>query len=80
MLQLKLMEKKKQLVRMDEVNELIDNMCGILITHLSSMPARRAPRGDLAVRRAIERVVFECRTEISAARWPTKCEPPLSEQ
>jgi hypothetical protein len=29
------------------------------------MPARCVPRGDLATRRAIERVVFEVRTEIA---------------
>jgi hypothetical protein len=33
-------------------------------TALSSLPAGCAPRGDLAIRRSIERVVFEVRTEI----------------
>jgi hypothetical protein len=50
MLQLRLMEKKRELVRMDEVNELIDGICGVVLTHLSSLPARCAPRGDLAIR------------------------------
>jgi len=41
MLQLRLMEKKREQVRMDEVNELIDGICGVVLTHLSSLPARR---------------------------------------
>ena len=65
MLQLRLMEKKRELVRQTDVNELIDGICGIVLTHLSSLPARCAPRGDLAIRRNIERVVFEVRTEIA---------------
>jgi hypothetical protein len=44
---------------------LIDGLCGVVLTALSSMPARCAPRGDLMTRRAIERVVFEVRTEIA---------------
>jgi hypothetical protein len=77
------MEKKRELVRRDDVNALIDGICGVVLTHLSSMPARCAPHGDLAIRRAIERVVFEVRSEISEAcsKMADKCgEPPLSEQ
>jgi hypothetical protein len=29
------MEKKRELVRMDEVNDLIDGICGVVLTHLS---------------------------------------------
>ena len=65
MLRMRLMEKRHELVRRDEVNELIDGICGVVLTALSSLPARCAPRGDLATRRAIERVVFEVRTEIA---------------
>jgi len=50
---------------MDEVNELIDGICGVVLTHVSSLPARCAPRGDVAIRRSIERVVFEVRTEMA---------------
>ena len=73
MLQLRLMEKRKELVRRSDVDALIDGIAGVVLTHLSSLPARCAPRGDLAIRRSIERVVFEVRTEIarSAKRWPT---------
>jgi hypothetical protein len=65
MLQLRLMEKKRELVRMDEVNAMIDSMMDVVLTAISSMPARCAPRGDLATRRAIERCVFEVRTEMA---------------
>jgi hypothetical protein len=65
MLQLRLMEKKRELVLRVDVDELIDGIAGVTLTALSSLPARCAPRGDLAVRRSIERVVFEVRTEIA---------------
>ncbi|MCW2326723.1 MULTISPECIES: hypothetical protein [Bradyrhizobium] len=65
MLQLRLMEKKRELVRRADVDELIEGLCGVVLTHLSGMPARCAPRGDLATRRNIERVVFEVRTEMA---------------
>ena len=59
MLQLRLMEKKRELVRRADVDALIDDIAGVTLTALSSLPARCAPRGDLAARRSIERVVFE---------------------
>ena len=65
MLQLRLMEKRRELVRRDDVDEVIDGIAGVVLTALSSLPARCAPRGDLAIRRSIERVVFEVRTEIA---------------
>ena len=83
MLQLRLMEKKRELVLRADVDELIDGIAGVTLTALSSLPARCAPRGDLAIRRSIERVVFEVRTEIAkvcqemAAKFG---EPPLGEQ
>ena len=83
MLQLRLMEKKRELVRRADVDELIDGIAGVTLTALSSLPARCAPRGDLAIRRSIERVVFEVRTEIAnvCQQMADKCsEPPLSEQ
>jgi hypothetical protein len=66
MLQLRLMEKRRELVRRDEVNELIDGLCGVVLTALGCMPARCAPRGDLATRRNIEWVVVQG----AAPRWP----------
>jgi hypothetical protein len=49
MLQLRLMEKKRELVRREEVDALIDGIACVTLTALSSLPARCAPRGDLAV-------------------------------
>jgi hypothetical protein len=83
MLQLRLMEKKRELVRRADVDELIDGIAGVVLTHLSSLPARCAPRGDLATRRAIERVVFEVRSEIAKVcleMADKNGEPPLEQQ
>ncbi len=82
MLQVRLMEKRREL-RRDEVNALIDDIAGVTLTALSSLPARCASRGDLAIRRSIERVVFEVRTEIAKVcleMADKHGEPPLSEQ
>jgi hypothetical protein len=83
MLQLRLMEKKRELVRRADVDALIDEIAGVTLTALSSLPARCAPRGDLATRRSIERVVFEVRTEIANTcleMADKNGEPPLGEQ
>jgi hypothetical protein len=83
LLQLRLMEKKHELVRRSDVDALIDGICGVTLTALSSLPARCAPRGDLAIRRSIERVVFEVRTEIANVcqeMADKHSEPPLDEQ
>jgi hypothetical protein len=80
MLELRLMEKRRDLVRQSDVDALIDEIVGVTLTAMSSMPARCAPRGDLAVRRCIEQVVFEVRTEIAniAQRKADEAgEPPL---
>jgi len=69
LLRIRIEEKQRTLVRQTEVDELIDQIAGVTLTALSSLPVRCAPRGDLAVRRAIERAVFEVRTEI-AKRLP----------
>jgi hypothetical protein len=39
MLQLRLMEKKRGLVRRADVDELIDTLAGVVLTHLSGMAA-----------------------------------------
>jgi hypothetical protein len=83
MLQTRLMEKRRELVLQSDVDELTDQLCGVVLTHLSGMAARCAPHGDLTTRRNIERVVFEVRTEMAKVcqEMADKCgEPPLSEQ
>ena len=73
LLQLRLLEKKRELVRMDEVNELIDGICDVVLTHLSSLPARCAPRGDLGPGATSSGSCSRCaaRPPTSASRWPT---------
>jgi len=71
------------LVRQSDVDELIDQIAGVTLAALSSLPARCAPRGDLATRRSIERVVFEVRTEIANVcqqMADNNGEPPLEQQ
>ena len=83
MLQTRLMEKRRELVLQSDVNELIDQIAGVTLTALSGLPARCAPRGDLATRRNIERAVFEIRTEIAKVceEMADKAgEPPLDQQ
>jgi hypothetical protein len=81
MLQLRLMEKRRELVRREDVDELIDAMAGIVLTHLGGMAARCS--SDLVVRRNIDAVVMQIRREMSEAcskmadEWG---EPPLSAQ
>jgi hypothetical protein len=83
MLQLTLAQKRGELVHQSDVDVLLDDILGITLTALSSMPARCAPRGELGVRHCIENVVREVRREI-AARCQQKAdergEPPLAEQ
>ena len=82
MLQLRLMEKKRELVPRADVDELIDGIAGVTLTHLSGWPARIAGH-DLGLRRKAEGLVHELRVEIAKAceaqadLWG---EPPLAEQ
>jgi len=82
-LQLKLAEKRGELVRQSDVDALIDELVGVTLTAMSSMPARCVPHGNLPTRRRIEQVVFEVRTEIpqiAQRKADEASEPPLSEQ
>jgi hypothetical protein len=81
LLQLRLMEKRKELVRQDDVDSLIDHIAGITLTHLSGMAARCSR--DMAVRRNIDEVVMQIRREIAEAcskAADENGEPPLNEQ
>ena len=75
------MEKRKELVRQDDVDSLIDHIAGITLTHLSGMAARCSR--DMAVRRNIDEVVMQIRREIAEAcskAADENGEPPLNEQ
>ena len=75
------MEKQRALVRRDAVDELIDQIAGTVLTHLSGMSARCSR--DMMVRRNIDAVVHEIRTEIARACEKIadeRGEPPLDQQ
>jgi hypothetical protein len=48
--------KKRELLRRDDMNTLLDEICGVALTHLSGLAARCS--NDLTVRRKIDAVVF----------------------
>jgi hypothetical protein len=48
LLRIRIMEKHRELVRQSDFDELVDQIAGVTLTALSSLPARCAPRGDLA--------------------------------
>jgi hypothetical protein len=75
------MEKRRELVRLADVDELIDGIVGVTETHLSGMGARCSR--DMQVRRNIDAVVMQIRREISEAcsKAADECgEPPLNER
>ena len=81
LLRIRIEEKQRKLVRQDDVNELIDRLCGITLTHLSGMAARCSR--DMVVQRNIDAVVMQIRREIAEAcsKAADECgEPPLDEQ
>jgi hypothetical protein len=65
LLQIRIMEKQRALVRRDAVDELIDQIAGTVLTHLSGMAARCSR--DMTIRRNIDAVVQQIRREISVA-------------
>jgi hypothetical protein len=67
MLQLRLLQRKRELVRRADVDELIDGIAGVTLTALSSLPAQCAPVGDLATRRRLEQWVTKVRADIAVA-------------
>ena len=69
MLQLRLMEKKRELVRRADVDALIDDIAGVTLTALSSLPARCAPRGTPSSGSSSR---CEPRSPTPALRWPTR--------
>src|SRR6476659_1496944 len=63
MLQLHLIEKKRELLRREDFDGAIDGIAGVVLTHLGGMAARCS--NDLAVRRKIDAVVYEVRKEMA---------------
>ena len=81
MLQLLLMEKKHELVRRTDVDELVDGIAAATLTHLSGIAARCSR--DTVVRRNIDTEVMQVRREIAEAcnkAADAANEPSLDEQ
>ncbi len=78
-LRIKIAEKQKVLMEFAEHEKFVEMLIGIFLTGLSGFAARIGGR-DLAVRREIDRAVFDLRVQISeaASRMADQCgEPPL---
>ncbi len=81
MLRIKILQQQKKLVLREDCNALLDEVCGIVLTHLSGMGARCSR--DMVVRRNIDAVVHQVRTELAQVctrMADERGEPPLDEQ
>ena len=81
LLRIRIEEKQRKLVRQDDVNELIDQIAGTVLTHLSGMSARCSR--DMVVRRNIDAVVTQDQARDSEAcskAADARNEPLLDEQ
>ena len=82
LLQIRIEEQRRILVRRDEHEAMLDQVAGLVLTKLSGWPARIAGH-DLTVRRKAEAVLRELRVEIAeacTAKADQNGEPPLHEQ
>jgi hypothetical protein len=82
LIQIRIAERKKELMLASEYYETIDEIHGLFMTALSGLPAKIGGR-DLARRREVERAIYDMRVELSAAATKLaneRGEPPLSEQ
>ena len=66
MIRIRIAEKKRDLIPLDEAANNMEQLVGLFLTGLSGLSARCGGR-DLAVRRAIDKAVFEMRVEIAEA-------------
>jgi hypothetical protein len=66
LIRIRIAEKQRQLMPVNEHNQMVDEIAGLVLSHLSSFAARCGGR-DLAARREIDRAVHDLRVEISLA-------------
>jgi hypothetical protein len=66
LMRIRVAEKKKELIPFDDALAQLDEVVGLFLTHLGGLSARCGGH-DLAVRRAIDKAVFEMRVEIAKA-------------
>ena len=81
LIRLRIAEKQRHLIPLEEAISTTDEVIGLMLTHLSGMAARCSR--DLAVRRAIDAVVYQIRVEMSEAASKLadqRGEPPLNDE
>jgi hypothetical protein len=66
LIRLRIQEKQRDLIPREEAASDMEELIGLLLTGLSSMPARCGGR-DLAVRRSIDKAVYDLRVELAEA-------------
>jgi hypothetical protein len=66
LIEMRVQEKQREMIPIDEAIETTDKIIGIVLTNMSGMAARCAGY-DLPLRRKIDQVVFETRVAISEA-------------
>jgi hypothetical protein len=71
MLQLRLMEKERELVRLADVDELIDQIAGVTLTAACLRDARRVATSRLGAQSSGSSSRCEPRSPMSASRLPT---------
>jgi hypothetical protein len=64
LLQLRIAEKKREMIMLDEAIETTEEIVGLFLTKMSSLPARLGGH-DLLMRRRIDEIIFEMRTEVA---------------
>ena len=85
LLQIRIAERKKELMMASECYGMLDEVHGLFMTHLSGLSAKIGGR-DLSLRRKVEAAIYDMRVELSneAAKRANERgepdEPPLSEQ
>jgi hypothetical protein len=66
LIKIRIAEKHRSLVRASDHEAFVEDLVGLFLSRLSGLAARCGGR-DLAVRRAIDRAVYDLRVEISQA-------------
>ena len=66
LIRIRIAEKKRALIPVDEATSNMEQLIGLFLTGLSGLSARCGGR-DLAARRAIDKAVFDLRVELSEA-------------
>ena len=81
LLRLRIAEKKRELIPLEEAVRHMDEVVGLFISRLSGFAARCGGR-DLAARRVIDQAVYDLRLEISeaATALANECGEPLDDE